>query len=146
MKPEKPRLHVTVGVARSRSWTSSKAIGYEQIPNVFCPSPVHSTQVLVDRTFVTPPNRYFLVFRWWYILPTKYKTSVRSYFNISNKSRKLTVFFKSEFAAHLVLHVQRTHVLKKPVYFRDLFDLLKQDHTEVWYFVGKIYDHWNTRK
>ena len=54
-----------------------------------------SSLLLVDRTFVTPnppPPRYFLVIRWSYTLPTEYQTSVGSYFNISNKSRKFTIF------------------------------------------------------
>ena len=60
-------------------------------------------QLLVDRTFVTPPSpRYFFfVFRWSYIFPTKYQISASSYFNIPNKSR---------FGAHITLKGWQLHL------------------------------------
>ena len=46
-----------------------------------------------------------------------------------------------------VIYMQQTHFFffLKTVYFRDLFDILKEGHIEVRYLVGKMYDHRITR-
>ena len=59
-----------------------------------------------------PSPRYFLVFRLSYIFPPKYQNIGVFLFQYINKSRKLPVLKKSEFAAHITLEGWQLHLEK----------------------------------